>query len=425
MNVLLIGSGGREHAFAYKLTQSRFLKHLYIAPGNAGTAELGTNIPIDENDFEAIKKVVLTKKIKMVIVGPEGPLVNGIHDFFLADEELKKINVVGPTMQAAQLEGSKDFSKKFMLRHKIPTAAYQTIVSQNIAEGYKFLERLRPPYVLKADGLAGGKGVLILDDLHEAKRELNEILHSKKFGTAGQRVVIEEYLKGIELSVFVLTDGVSYKILPTAKDYKRIGEGDTGPNTGGMGAVSPVPFADKAFMNKVEQSIIIPTMKGLKKEKNRFKGFLFIGLMNVDGNPYVIEYNCRMGDPETEVVLPRIETDLIELLQSLGTKSLRTKQFLISEKAAATIMLVSEGYPGKYDIGKEISGTEKVNGSLIFHAGTQNKKGKICTAGGRVMAITTLADKMEEALRLSLTNARLIDYEGKTFRRDIGKDLFG
>ncbi len=423
MNVLILGSGGREHAFAWKIAQSKKLKNLYIAPGNAGTALHGTNVALEETDFEGIKKLVIEKQINLVLVGPEVPLVMGIHDFFLADEALKNVHVIGPQQQAAQLEGSKDFSKKFMLRHGIPTAQYQTFVSQTIEEGYSFLESLTPPYVLKADGLAAGKGVVILNDLHSAKRELNEMLHSKKFGKAGSRVVIEEFLSGIELSVFVLTDGVSYKILPSAKDYKRIGEGDTGPNTGGMGAISPVPFADLAFMNKVEQRIVIPTIKGLKKEKIPYQGFIFIGLMKVKEEPYVIEYNCRMGDPETEVVIPRIQSDFLGLLKAVATKNLRKNQILVSDQYAATTMLVSAGYPGEYEKGKTIQNLDKTEACLVFHAGTKLKDKQVLTNGGRVISVTALADTLQEAIQLSQENSRQIDFEGKNFRKDIGKDL--
>jgi phosphoribosylamine---glycine ligase len=423
MNVLILGSGGREHAFAWKIAQSSKLKKLFIAPGNAGTSQFGTNLPVDETDFEGIKKAVLEHSIELVLVGPEGPLVKGIHDFFLADEELVKVHVVGPRMHAAQLEGSKDFSKKFMLRHNIPTAQYQTFISQTISEGYSFLETLKPPYVLKADGLAAGKGVLILNDLHEAKKELNEMLHSNKFGKAGNTVVIEEFLKGIELSVFVLTDGVSYKILPSAKDYKRIGEGDTGPNTGGMGAISPVPFANAAFMNKVEQRIIIPTIKGLKKEKIPYQGFIFIGLMNVNDEPYVIEYNCRMGDPETEAVLPRIESDFLDLLKGVATKTLRKKQLLISDQVTSTVVLVSSGYPGEYEKGKEITKLESSKDCIVFHSGTKQAANKVVTNGGRVLAVTALAETLDEALKKALSNAKQIDFDGKYYRTDIGKDL--
>lgn len=423
MNVLILGSGGREHAFAWKIAQSKKLKQLYCLPGNAGTAQHAINVPLLETDFEGIKKWVLEKQITLILVGPEVPLVKGIHDFFLADENLKKVKIIGPTRQAAQLEGSKDFSKKFMLRHNIPTAKYRTIISQNISEGYEFLENLEAPYVLKADGLAAGKGVVILNELGQAKKELNSMLHNNKFGDAGNVVVIEEFLKGIELSVFVLTDGVSYKILPSAKDYKRIGEGDTGPNTGGMGAVSPVPFADNAFMQKVEQQIIIPTIKGLKKEKIKYTGFIFIGLMNVKGNPYVIEYNCRMGDPETEVVIPRIESDFLVLMKSVGNKTLRKQELVVSSKTAATVMLVSGGYPDDYKKGILIRGIDKVSGSTVFHAGTLNDESNLRTNGGRVMAITTLANNLSEAVSTSLVNAAKIEFDGKNYRKDIGKDL--
>ncbi len=423
MNVLILGSGGREHAFAWKIAQSKKLKQLYCLPGNAGTAQLAINVHLSETDFEGIKKLVLEKHITLVLVGPEVPLVKGVHDFFLADEELKKVKVIGPTRQAAQLEGSKDFSKKFMLRHSIPTAKYRTIISQNIKEGYEFLESLEAPYVLKADGLAAGKGVVILNELGLAKKELNSMLHNNKFGDAGNVVVIEEFLKGIELSVFVLTDGVSYKILPSAKDYKRIGEGDTGPNTGGMGAVSPVPFADHEFMQKVEQQIIIPTIKGLKKEKIKYSGFIFIGLMNVKGNPYVIEYNCRMGDPETEVVIPRIESDFLTLMQSVGNKTLRKQELVVSSKTAATVMLVSGGYPDEYKKGIPINGIDKVIGSTVFHAGTLLDENKLKTNGGRVIAVTSLANNLHDAVSASLENAAKIDFDGKYYRKDIGKDL--
>ena len=423
MNVLLIGAGGREHAFATKLVQSEKLGRLFIAPGNAGTAMLGENIPIQETEFEKIKEAVLAHQIEMVVVGPEVPLVNGIVDFFAADELLKAVPVIGPNAEAAQLEGSKDFSKKFMLRHNIPTAAYQTFISQTISDGYEFLETLNPPFVLKADGLAAGKGVLILNDVHEAKRELNEMLHSNKFGQAGARVVIEEFLQGIELSVFVLTDGISYKLLPNAKDYKRIGEGDTGPNTGGMGAISPVPFADEAFMKKVEERIIVPTIKGLKKEKIHYQGFLFIGLMNVGGDPFVIEYNCRLGDPETEAILSRIDSDLLALFEGVAKRKLKSKPLVIADKCAATIVLASGGYPGKYDVNKVISGLDKVANCQVFHAGTKLENGKVLTSGGRVIAITAVADTIQSALELANVGAAQIEFEGKVFRKDIGMDL--
>lgn len=423
MNILLIGSGGRECAFAWKLAQSSKLKKLFIAPGNAGTQAFGTNVAIPETDFEAVKKFVLENGVNMLVVGPETPLVKGIHDFFLSDEKLRHIPVIGPKKDGAQLEGSKDFSKQFMQRHKIPTAAYQTFTKETLANGLKFLESLKPPYVLKADGLAAGKGVVIPATLNEAKAELNEMLALAKFGDASAKVVIEEYLKGIELSVFVLTDGVSYKILPAAKDYKRIGEGDTGPNTGGMGAVSPVPFANAEFLKKVEDRIVIPTINGLKKEGIVYKGFVFIGLMNVAGEPYVIEYNCRMGDPETEVVIPRIKSDIIDLFEGVANGNLNTKQFEVDERFATTVMLVAGGYPGDYEKGKVIDGLDKVEGSLVFHAGTKQQGSKVVTNGGRVMALTSFGTTMNEALQKSFGNAEQIKYDEKYYRKDIGSDL--
>ncbi|MES2835938.1 MAG: phosphoribosylamine--glycine ligase [Bacteroidota bacterium] len=425
MNVLLLGAGGREHAFSWKLAQSKKLNKLFIAPGNAGTSDFGTNLNIAETDFEAIKKAVLEHKIEMLIVGPEAPLVKGIYDFFKKDEALKNIPVIGPSQYGAQLEGSKDFSKQFMYRNNVPTAAYATFTKEKLEEGKQFLETLKAPYVLKADGLAAGKGVLILNDLNEAKQELTEMLANAKFGDASQKVVIEEFLDGIELSVFVLTDGISYKILPAAKDYKRIGEGDTGLNTGGMGAVSPVPFADENFLNKVEQQVVIPTINGLKKENIDYKGFVFIGLMNCGGEPWVIEYNCRMGDPETEVVLPRLESDLLELFIAVSKQELHKQEFKISSKTAVTVMCVSGGYPGDYEKGKEITGLSEITNSLIFHAGTTTKNGKIVTNGGRVLAITSIDETIVEAVEQSMQAANQIIYDGKYFRRDIGKDLMG
>jgi phosphoribosylamine--glycine ligase len=423
MNILILGSGGREHAFAWKLSQSKKLGKLFIAPGNAGTANFGTNVAISVTDFDGIKKFVLENAVNMVIVGPEDPLVKGIYDFFIADVQLKNIPVIGPQKAGAQLEGSKDFSKKFMIRHNIPTARYETFTKDTLADGLKFLETLEAPYVLKADGLAAGKGVIIPNTLEEAKIELTEMLANAKFGVASAKVVIEEFLKGIELSVFVLTDGNSYKILPSAKDYKRIGEGDTGLNTGGMGAISPVPFADDAFIKKVEERVIIPTINGLKKEGIVYKGFIFIGLMNNNGNPQVIEYNVRMGDPETEVVIPRIKSDLLDLFEGVGNGNLHEKTFEVDNRFATTVMLVAGGYPEEYEKGNIITGLELVDGSLAFHAGTKQDGKDIVTNGGRVIAITSFGATMKDALKKSFTNAEHIQYKNKYYRKDIGKDL--
>ncbi len=425
MNVLILGSGGREHAFAWKIAQSKKLQNLYIAPGNAGTAHCGTNVNIAVNDFEGIKQLVWEKDIDLVLVGPEDPLVKGIHDFFLQDEVLRDVPVIGPKMDGAQLEGSKDFSKQFMIRHGVPTAAYATFTKDNLAEGERFLETLQPPYVLKADGLAAGTGVLIIDNLNEAKAELREMLVDAKFGAASARVVIEEFLKGIELSVFVLTDGKSYKLLPAAKDYKRIGEGDSGLNTGGMGAVSPVPFADAAFLKKVEEEVVKPTIAGLNKENIDYRGFIFIGLMNDNGSPKVIEYNCRMGDPETEVVIPRISSDLLDLLEGVATQTLHTRDYETSVKTAVTVVTVSGGYPGLFEKGKTIVLPPAAShpDSVIFHSGTVAQDDLIKTNGGRVLALTSFGDSISEASARSFALAESITYDGKYYRRDIGKDL--
>lgn len=423
MNILILGSGGREHAFAWKIAQSPKLNQLYIAPGNAGTSQHGINVPISETDFDSIKKLVLEKGINMVVVGPEAPLVKGVYDFFKNDPELNNIPVIGPSKAGAQLEGSKDFSKLFMQRHKVPTAAYQTFTKDTLEEGYRFLETLKPPFVLKADGLAAGKGVVIPHTLEEAKQELKAMLADAKFGEASSKVVIEEFLDGIELSVFVITDGKSYKILPAAKDYKRIGDGDTGLNTGGMGAVSPVPFADVEFISKVEQKVVIPTVAGLSKENIEYKGFIFIGLMNVNGEPYVIEYNVRMGDPETEVVLPRIQSDIIDLFEGIAKGNLETKQFEVNPQTAVTVMMVSGGYPGDYEKGKEITFIGSIQESIVFHAGTKNESGKIKTNGGRVIAVTSFGNTISEAREKSYKSIQSIQYEGQYFRKDIGLDL--
>lgn len=423
MNILLIGSGGRESAFAYKIAQSPLTSQLFIAPGNAGTGAYGKNVDIKVTDFASLGTFALENDIHLVVVGPEEPLVKGIHDYFLQDAQLSNIPVIGPTADGAQLEGSKDFSKQFMQRHAIPTAASRSFTKETLEEGLRYLETRKLPIVLKADGLAAGKGVLICADLIEAKTELRAMLADAKFGEASNKVVVEDFLKGIELSVFVLTDGKDYKVLPAAKDYKRIGEGDTGLNTGGMGSVSPVPFADEAFLLKVEKDIIKPTIEGLRKDNIPYKGFIFIGLMNDDGNPYVVEYNVRMGDPETESVLIRIESDFVDLLMGVAEENLATKSFKVSEKTAATVMLVSGGYPGKYENGKIISGLENVKESLLFHAGTTLVNEEVKTAGGRVIAVTALKDNLLEALQQATADAGRIYFEGKNFRRDIGFDL--
>ncbi|SHG59102.1 phosphoribosylamine--glycine ligase [Flagellimonas flava] len=423
MNILVLGSGGREHAIAHKISQSSKINKLIVAPGNAGTMEIATNVEVAVNDFEGIKELTLSEKIDLVVVGPEDPLVNGIHDFFLNDSELKSIAVIGPQKAAAALEGSKEFAKEFMMRHNIPTAAYESFTADTLESGFKFLETLNPPYVLKADGLAAGKGVLILQDLEEAKKELKSMLVDSKFGSASTTVVIEEFLDGIELSCFVLTDGSNYKILPTAKDYKRIGEGDTGLNTGGMGAISPVPFAERDFLDKIERQIVKPTVEGLKKDQLPYVGFVFIGLIKVGDQPKVIEYNVRMGDPETEVVMPRIKTDLVDVLQAMANGTLDNVDLEIDERTATTVMAVSGGYPEAYEKGKEITGIEKVKGSLVFHAGTKNINGKVVTNGGRVIAITSFGENFNEALLKSYQNMEQLHFDGIYYRKDLGFDL--
>ena len=423
MNILILGSGGREHTFAWKIAKSSRCNKLYVAPGNSGTAEIAENINLKVTDFEAVRAVVLSHQIDIVVVGPEDPLVQGIHDYFLNHEELNGIAVIGPQKAAAELEGSKEFAKEFMMRHNIPTAAYKSFTRYNVVEGYKFLETLSPPYVLKADGLAAGKGVLILHDLDEAKLELKQMLVGAKFGDASTKVVIEELIDGIELSCFVLTDGNNYKILPTAKDYKRIGEGDTGLNTGGMGAVSPVPFATPAFLNKIEERIVKPTVFGLQKDNLPYQGFIFIGIIKVGDDPKVIEYNVRMGDPETEVVLPRVKTDMVEIFEAISNKSLDKINIEIDDRAATTVMLVSGGYPEAYERGKEITGLENIKDSIPFHAGAVKSNGEIITSGGRVMAITSYGNTYQEAIERCYKNISKLKFEKMCYRKDIGFDL--
>jgi len=423
MNILILGSGGREHTFAYKISESIRCNKLFVAPGNAGTSEIATNISVAVTDFKAIKEAVIKHQITMVIVGPEDPLVKGIVDFFRSDSELKDVSLIGPSMAGALLEGSKERAKEFMINHQIPTATYQSFTKKTVSEGKLFLETLSPPYVLKADGLAAGKGVLIINNILEAQQELENMLTHAKFGAASSTVVIEEFLAGIELSVFVLTDGKNYKILPTAKDYKRIGEGDMGLNTGGMGAISPIPFVDEKFMKKIEDRIVIPTVKGLQAEKIDYKGFIFIGLIKVNNDPYVIEYNVRMGDPETEVVLPRIKTDLITLLEATANQNLDKIKLEIDAKTAATVMLVSGGYPEAYEKGKVISGLDTISNSIVFHAGTLNNEDRILTNGGRVLAITSMGTNYKEALEKSYNNIEKLHFDEMNFRSDIGFDL--
>jgi len=423
MNILILGSGGREHTLAWKLNQSKKLGKLFIAPGNAGTAQIGTNLAIDSNDFQSVKKAVLKYAIKMIVVGPEDPLVNGIHDFVVSDSELQHVAVIGPKKAGAQLEGSKNFSKQFMERHAIPTAKYKSFTNENLEEGYQFLEELQAPYVLKADGLAAGKGVLILKSLEEAKFELKEMLSNQKFGLASSKVVIEEFLDGIEMSCFVLTDGKNYVSLPNAKDYKRIGEGDTGLNTGGMGAISPVPFADTVFLKKVEERIIKPTINGLQKDAIDYQGIIFIGLIKVHNEPFVIEYNVRLGDPETEVIIPRLKTDLLDIFIATAEQKLNTIDIEFDKRSAATVMLVSGGYPEAYQKGKEITGIEAVQDAIVFHAGTTVKNDKVVSNGGRVLAVTSFGDTVGEALQQSYNSIDKITFEDMNFRKDIGFDL--
>lgn len=423
MNILLIGSGGREHTLAWKIKQSSLLNELFISPGNAGTSELGKNIQLDINNHQELSEFLIENKIDIVVVGPEQPLVDGIHNRIAEDERLKNITVIGPKKLAAQLEGSKDFAKQFMTKYHIPTASYQTFDKDSLAAGIEFLKDIKSPYVLKADGLAAGKGVVILDDLEEAIQTLTEMIADEKFGSASSKVVIEEFLSGVELSVFVLTDGDSYVLLPEAKDYKRIGEGDTGLNTGGMGSISPVPFADEKFMELIQTRIIEPTISGLKNEKIDYQGFIFFGLINAGGHPYVIEYNVRLGDPETESVLPRLKTDIVELFKAVGEKKLSEYQTEFDPRTAVSVMLVSGGYPGSYAKGKEMSGLEAEENQILFHAGTKLENGKTLTNGGRVIAITSLSYNMKDALEKSYRTAKNIKFDGKYYRKDLGFDL--
>jgi len=423
MRILLLGSGGREHALAWKMIQSSKCLKLFVAPGNAGTASIATNVDFATTNFEAIKDFVIQESIDMVVVGPEDPLVLGVYDFFKNDELLQNIFVIGPSKLGAQLEGSKEFAKQFLIKHQIPTAAYDSFTATTVEKGCAFLETLQPPYVLKADGLAAGKGVLIIEDLEEAKSELREMLVNGKFGEASSKVVIEEFLDGIELSCFVLTDGKNYKILPTAKDYKRIGEGDTGLNTGGMGAVSPVPFVDSILLEKIENRIVKPTIAGFQKDNIDYKGFVFIGLINVNGEPIVIEYNVRMGDPETEVVIPRIKSDLVELFQAVANEKLDEVSLEIDDRSVTTIMMVSGGYPEEYEKDKIITGLENVVDSIVFHAGTKIKNGNIVSNGGRVLAVTSFGNDFQEAIKKSYQNIKKLHFDKMYYRKDIGNDL--
>jgi phosphoribosylamine---glycine ligase len=422
MNILILGSGGREHALAWKLSQSKKVSKIFIGPGNAGTEAFGENLKLDPEKFEEVKSAVLDNDIDIVIVGPEAPLVKGIHDFFLNDDKLSEIPVIGPSKDAAMLEGSKDFAKEFMKRYNIPTAEYRTFNKETLKEANHFMKKLKPPYVLKADGLAAGKGVIIVNDIDEASMELSAMLNGK-FGDAGRKVVIEQFLKGIELSIFIITDGHTYKLLPSAKDYKRIGVGDTGLNTGGMGAVSPVPFADRSFMDKVEERIIKPTIKGLADEEIVYKGFIFFGLINVNNDPYVIEYNVRLGDPESEVIIPRIKSDFFELIEGVAKNDLKKREIQIDERFVTTVMLVSGGYPGSYEKGKVISGLDNTFDSIVFHAGTKKDGDDVLTNGGRVLAVSAWGNTMKDALSRSYRNAELLSFEGSYYRTDIGFDL--
>jgi phosphoribosylamine--glycine ligase len=423
MNILILGSGGREHALAWKIDQSPLCSKLFIAPGNAGTQLCGTNVNLNINDFESVARFVAENNVQMVVVGPEDPLVNGITDFINQNEKTGKVMVIGPDKAGAMLEGSKEFAKEFMTKYNIPTAAYKSFTTESYEEGVDFLETLKPPYVLKADGLAAGKGVVIVNSLDGAIDTLKQMLKNKAFGKASEKVVIEEFLQGIELSVFLATDGKNWIMLPEAKDYKRIGEGDTGPNTGGMGAVSPVPFADTTFLEKVKTRVIQPTIDGLNKEKITYKGFIFVGLMNVNGDPYVIEYNVRMGDPETEAVIPRINSDLVEMMQYMALGNLNEYVPVFCPEFAVTVMLVSGGYPGNYEKGLEISGLSSIEGSLVFYAGAVEKDGKTVTSGGRVIAVSSMHSSMDKAIAMSMENAEKISFSNKYYRKDIGKDL--
>ncbi|MDX6180989.1 phosphoribosylamine--glycine ligase [Flavobacterium sp. Fl-77] len=423
MTILLLGSGGREHAFAWKMIQSPLCEKLFVAPGNAGTAAIATNVAMSPTDFDAVKAFVLQENVKMVVVGPEDPLVKGIYDYFKNDQSLQHIPVIGPSKLGAQLEGSKEFAKEFLIKHNIPTAAYDSFTAETVEKGCEFLETLQPPYVLKADGLAAGKGVLIIQDLEEAKTELRNMLVHEKFGTASSKVVIEEFLDGIELSCFVLTDGKSYKILPTAKDYKRIGEGDTGLNTGGMGAVSPVPYVDAVLMEKIESRIVKPTIEGFQNDGIEYKGFVFIGLINVKGEPIVIEYNVRMGDPETEVVIPRLESDLVALFLAVANEKLDSFELKVDPRSATTIMVVSGGYPEDFEKGKVITGLETITDSIVFHAGTKLDNGNIVSNGGRVLTVTSYGDDFQQAIKKSYQNIDKLSFDKMYFRKDIGNDL--